>query len=344
MALMVQKKYELMIRPLSLLLGAVLLLGACASPPAPKQEMSFDAAFEAVVGVYANIPDDAHSAEMLGTRRQGSGVLIDDRGLVLTIGYLIMEAKEIAVVGPEGKQIPADAVAYDHATGFGLVRARKALKAQALKLGDSKNLRTGEPVLAVSFDGRAPVVAASVVSRRPFAGDWEYLLEDAIFTMPPHHEYGGAALIDSNGNLVGIGSLIVNDAIVQATPMIGNMFVPVESLRPILTDLITSGRRKQPVPPWLGVYTEEEDGRVYISRLHDNGPAEQAGLKAGDMIIGVGGRRVGSTIDFLRRVHKQGPAGSQVRLDVLPVASTGLTITPVNILSADRYDWLKTKR
>jgi S1-C subfamily serine protease len=306
-----------------------------------EQAAPFDSTFAAVVGVFANIPEDARTAQVLGTRRQGSGVLIDDNGLVLTIGYLIMEADEIILVGPEGNQIPAEFVAYDHTTGFGLVRAQKPIKAAALKLGDSKSLREGQPVLAVSFQGRAPVIAASVVSRRPFAGYWEYLLENAIFTLPPHHEYGGAALIDAEGKLVGIGSLIVNDAIQQERPVIGNMFVPVESLKPILADLISIGRRKPPVPPWLGVYIDEAEGRVFISRLAEGGPAELAGLNAGDIIIGVGGRRVGTMIEFFQKVRKQGAAGSQIRLDIVPFGSKDLTIKKINIKSLDRYDWLQ---
>jgi S1-C subfamily serine protease len=335
------------------LLCTMLVLGACSSSPpvsqptpvasAPEESpaRTFDSTFAAVVGVFTTIPEDARTAEALGTRRQGSGVLIDDDGLILTIGYLIMEADEIVVVGPQGEQIPADFIAYDHATGFGLVRAREPVMASAMKLGESKYLNQGDPVLAVSFSGRAPVVAASVVSRRPFAGYWEYLLENAIFTLPAHHEYGGAALINSRGELVGIGSLIVNDAIVQERPVIGNMFVPVESLQPILADLVESGRRKAPVPPWLGVYTEEAEGRLYISRLTKDGPGEQAGLKPGDIIIGVDGRRIGNMIEYYRKIRKTGNAGTSINLDVVPFGSKDLTINKINVKSLDRFDWLK---
>jgi len=331
------------------LVVAMLALGACTSAPAgPALETAaeqssepIDSTFSAIVGVYANIPDDARTAAALGVRRQGSGVLIDNDGLVLTIGYLIMEAESILVVGPQGEQIAADPVAYDHVSGFGLIRARKAIGARALKLGDSRHLKAGQPVLAVSFDGPDPVVAASVVSRRSFAGTWEYLLENAIYTMPPHRQFGGAALIDASGTLVGIGSLMVNDAIVRDHPVVGNMFVPVELLKPILADLIKSGRRKPPAPPWLGVYANEAEGRVFITRLAEGGPAEQAGLKAGDIIIGVGGRRIGSLIDFFQKVRKQGGAGSQIRLDILPHGGKDLTIVKINVRSLDRYDWLQ---
>ncbi|MBT4932522.1 MAG: serine protease [Rhodospirillaceae bacterium] len=327
----------------ALLLWAALAVSACSTTPPPAPEVTtapFDSALSAVVGVYANIPEDARTADSLGVQRQGSGVLIDNDGLVLTIGYLILEADEIAVVGPEGNQIEADPVAYDHTTGFGLIRAREPVGATALKIGSSKNLGDGTPVLAVSFGGPDAIVAAQVVSRRSFAGYWEYLLEKAIFTIPPHHEFGGAALIDRKGELVGIGSLMVNDAVVGDHPVIGNMFVPIDSLKPILADLLTSGRRKPPVPPWLGLNTDEARGRVYITRLSEGGPAEQAGLKQGDIIIGVGGKRIGTMIEFFRKVRIQGNAGSPVQLDVLPVASTDLTIKKINVKSIDRYDWL----
>lgn len=305
------------------------------------EQDAFDETFSAVVGVFAHIPDDARTAGILGTRRQGSGVLIDDDGLILTIGYLIMESNEIVVVGPEGNQIMADFVAYDHPTGFGLLRARKSINAKSLKLGTSKTLDEGQPVLAVSFDGRDPVIAATVVSRRPFAGYWEYLLDSAIFTLPPHHQYGGAALIDSEGKLVGIGSLIVNDAVVEARPVIGNMFVPIDTLKPILEDLIASGRRQAPVPPWLGVYTDEAEGRVYITGIATDGPAQEAGLKPGDIIIGVDGKRVSNMIDFFQKVRRQGDAGSSIRLDVLPIGAKDLTINRINVKSLDRSDWLQ---
>ena len=307
----------------------------------PEKPETVEETFSAIVGVFANVPEDARTARSLGTRREGSGVLIDDDGLVLTIGYLIMEAESLMVMNAGGEQIPADPVAYDHTSGFGLIRARRPLHARALELGDSQSLRNGEPVLAVSYEGRNPVVAAKVVSRRAFAGYWEYLLDNAIFTLPAHQEYGGAALIDQEGKLVGIGSLIVNDAVQEGHPVIGNMFVPVEDLKPILADLISNGRRKAPVPPWLGLYTDEAEGRVFITQVASDGPAEKVGLERGDIIIGVGGKRVGSMIDFYQKVRKQGPAGNPVQLDILPFGSTDLTIEKVIVDSLDRFDWLQ---
>ncbi len=329
-----------------LMIGAFFMLTACAAAPAGKAaaDDSTEHLFDAVLGVIAQVPATARTAEFLGTRRLGSGVLIDDHGLVLTIGYLIMEAQSTAVIGPDGEIVAADIVAFDHETGFGLLRARSPVNAVPLKLGVSKNLKEGTPVLAVSHGGQGTpnaVVAARIVSRRPFAGYWEYLIEDALFSVPPVAEYGGAALIDGNGRLIGIGSLIVNDAVPSHQPVFGNMFVPVDLLAPVIGDLIATGRRSTPGAPWLGVRIDEAEGRVFITRLSMGGPGEAAGLKPGDIIIGVDGKRVSGMEDYLRKVRHYGRAGDDIPLDVVPRAAGDLTIRRVRVPSIDRHDWLQ---
>jgi len=296
--------------------------------------------FNAVVGVYASVPDKAHTAQTLGTRRQGSGIIIDSEGLILTIGYLIVEADKITVLGSDGNPVPADYVAYDHETGFGLVRARKLVKPVSVRFGDSKHLNVGNRVLAISYEGHQPVVATKVVSRRSFAGSWEYLLDNAIFTSPAIDEFGGAALLGADGRLLGIGSLFVNDAAPSGRPVYGNMFVPIDALKPILADLITSGRRRSPAQPWLGIYPETAQGRVYISRLAAGGPGETAGLEPGDVIMGVAGKRVRDMEDFFRKVRNQGEAGVEVPLDILKMDSVDLNIRAVKVRSQDRHDRL----
>ncbi len=330
-------------------IGALLMLVACAATPENRTPPTAPTAailpgkhlFDAVLGVIAQIPDTAHSAESLGTRRLGSGVLIDDSGLVLTIGYLIMEAEITAVIGPDGQSIAADIVAIDPESGFGLLRARSHIDAVPLELGQSKNLLEGTPVLAVSHGGEAAVMAAHIVSRRPFAGNWEYLIDDAIFTVPPLREYGGAALIDGNGRLIGIGSLIVNDAVPSHRQVFGNMFVPIDILAPVIDDLIATGRRSRPGAPWLGVQIDEAEGRVFIARLSLGGPGEKAGLKPGDFIIGVNGKRIGGMEDYLRKVRAVGRAGDDIALDVLPRGRGDLIIRRVVVSSMNRTDWLR---
>ena len=201
---------------------------------------------QAVVGISAMVPEDARTAEHLGTMRSGNGIVIDDQGLVLTIGYLMLEASAAAVTDADSVLVRASLVAYDHNTGFGLLRARHPLGIKPVPLGSSADLVEGSSVIVISKGGSMPVMAARVASRREFAGYWEYLLEDAIFTVPPNPQYGGAALIDSNGRLVGIGSLAVNDAVQGPKPVRGNMFVPVDALKPILSELVEKGRTSGP--------------------------------------------------------------------------------------------------
>lgn len=218
----------------------------------------------AVVKVTTEVPAEARTAAFLGTRREGSGVVIDGDGLVLTIGYLILESSS-AEIHAGGKTVAARYVAYDHATGFGLLRATRPLGVKALEFGHSGALAERDQVLVVSYGGRASALGAYVVSRRDFAGSWEYLLDNAIFTAPPHPQFGGAALIDDGGRLVGIGSLIVPNAAPGAN-VPGNMFVPIDRLKPILADLLTKGRSAATALPWLGLYPEEVRGRLFVSR------------------------------------------------------------------------------
>ena len=326
---------------------AVGMAAVLASPPTRADTYSTVPTGElisAVVGIRAQIPEDARTADALGTERTGSGVVIDENGLVLTIGYLILEAESAEVIGPGGEPMPADVVGYDHESGFGLLRANRPLNVRPMELGDSKPLSDGDPVLSVSFVGEPMAAAARVVSRRPFAGYWEYLLESAIFTFPPNPQYGGAALIAMDGRLVGIGSLFVGDAAEKGEPLPGNMFVPIEDLKPILADLRDSGRRKDPAHPWLGVFVSEQNGRVFITRIAGGGPAESAGLKAGDVIIGVADRRVDSLEDFFRKVWAQGDAGVSVPPNVVPQGAESLEIRTYSVRSGDRYDWLKLRR
>lgn len=299
---------------------------------------------QAVVGMSAMIPEDARTAEHLGTIRSGSGIVIDDQGLVLTIGYLMLEASAAAVTDADGVLVRASLVAYDHNTGFGLLRARHPLGIKPVPLGSSADLVEGSPVIVISKGGPMPVMAARVASRREFAGYWEYLLEDAIFTVPPHRQYGGAALIDSNGRLVGVGSLAVNDAVQGPEPVHGNMFVPIDALKPILSELVEKGRTSKPRHPWLGVYTDENRGRVIITRTAAGGPADTAGIKPGDVILGVGGKRVKSIADFYRKVWARGGAGVEVPLDLVPAGARALKIQTVKVRSRDRYDWLKLNK
>jgi S1-C subfamily serine protease len=294
-------------------------------------------ALEGVVQITAHVPQDARTASTLGTERQGTGVVIDDSGLILTIGYLILEAIEIEVQGTAPDPVPARVVGYDHETGFGLVRAEHALDLTPIPLGVSADVQPTQPLMVLSNVGELDATGVYVVDRRDFAGYWEYLLEDAIFTAPPHAEFGGAALIDRDGRLVGIGSLLVNDAAVQDRPIPGNMFVPIDQLKPIMGDLLSRGRRADPGRPWLGVTLEEQHGRLFVTRVSPEGPAAAAGIAPEDVILGIGGVQVRGLIDFYRALWERGTAGVEVPLDVLQ----GMEVRRVAIKSGDRYRYLR---
>ncbi|MDD9878789.1 MAG: S1C family serine protease [Magnetovibrio sp.] len=317
------------------------MLAVLVCAPAAAEKLTFGDIAGAVVQVHSEIKEGARTARSLGLERAGNGVVIDKDGLILTIGYLIMESKSVSVVTQAGRKVPARFVAYDHPTGFGLIRADSSLGIRPIALGESASVVAGTPLLALSAAGQQPFTPVRAVSRRTFAGYWEYLLDSAIFTMPVHGQYGGAALVDLQGNLVGIGSLFINDALEPGQPAPGNMFVPIDLLKPILDRLIHSGRSGQPARPWLGVYTAEAEGRIIVNRVATGGPGETAGMKPGDIIVGIGGRRVANMADLFRKVWSTGKAGVDVSLDVLPMNAGNLDIKKVVIHSRDRRQWLR---
>jgi S1-C subfamily serine protease len=287
--------------------------------------MIINPSLPSIVAVRATVPDDAFTARGLGTLREGSGVVISDDGLVLTIGYLITEATEIWLTTSDGTVFPADLVGYDQVTGFGLVQALGRLDLPALEFGDSSAAALGDPVIFA--DGTGRTIQATIVAKQEFAGYWEYLLDEAIFTAPAHPSWGGAALIDADGKLLGIGSLRLqmmrNGDVADI-----NMVVPISLLPPILGDLLTQGRVAQPPRPWLGVFTAESDGDVVVMSVADGTPADRAGLRQGDIISDVGAEEVGGLADFYRKVWNTGPAGAEI---------------PMRIVRDGRDSWLRIK-
>ena len=293
----------------------------------------------AVVRIKTHVNPEGRTVEGLGREREGSGILIDNDGLVLTIGYLMVEAYAAEVVDNSGRTVPASVVGYDHETGFGLLRTMEPLKLKPMPLGKSADVKERDPVLVASFGGPDMVAGAYVVAKREFAGNWEYMLDEALFTAPPHPAWSGAALINREGKLVGVGSLIVGDAAGGSDKTPGNMFVPIDRLLPVLGDLISDGRVAGPGRPWLGVNTDELRGRLFVSRVTPGGPAEKAGLKRGDVVVGVNGEPPKNLADFYRKVWAQGAAGSTVAIDVLQDSQ----VRRVEIKSINRLDHLKLK-
>ena len=301
----------------ALWLSAVVLAAAIGTPGAAAEDVSLEKLVSGVVRIKAFINPEGRTLKNLGREREGSGIVIDSSGLVLTIGYIIVEAHAVEVTSNDGRTVPAEVLGYDHETGFGLLRTLAPLNVRPLGLGKSADLNELDPVLIASFGGSDRVAPANVVARREFAGSWEYLLNEAIFTAPPHPAWSGAALINREAKLVGVGSLIVGDTSGKGDGVVGNMFVPIDALPPILADLISHGRVSGPGRPWLGIYAEEAHGHLYVGRVISNGPAEKAGVRRGDIIVGVAGAMPANLADFYRKIWALGGAGVTVPLDVL---------------------------
>ena len=307
------------------------------SPPAGAVDWnSVDELLTAVVGIQATVPPQARTARTLGQERFGSGVVIDSSGLIVTIGYLILEAERVEIALPNGELVPVETLAYDYDTGFGLLRATAAMDVRPMALGSSSRLIPGDKMMIASFGGSQTLAPALFAGAREFAGYWEYLLEDALFTVPLYPQYGGAALMSPAGKLIGIGSLAVGDAIDDAQTVPGNMFVPIDRLKSVLGDLLTEGRRSGPRKPWLGIYTEEYGGRLVVQRVADDGPAMTAGIEPGDTIAAAGGEPVYSMADFYRKIWAQGEAGDPISMTVIRDSEA----REVTVRSVDRYQWL----
>ena len=319
-----------------LVLAVLLAVLLPAASSAARAQQKTGRLLDAVVKIEAVVASQARTAPTLGTRRSGSGVVISDDGLIVTIGYLILEAESAEVV-IGGERLSATIIGYDHESGFGLLRAPTPLDIAPLELGDSSALRLRDPVLVAAYGGPERARRAYVVSRREFAGYWEYLLDDAIFTTPPYPEFGGAALIGGDGRLVGIGSLAVGDAMPGEASVPGNMFVPIDVLKPILGDMLAHGRRTGPARPWLGMFTEEVRGHVFVTRVAADGPAERAGVRPGDIVLAVGGKGVESLAELFSEVWALGDAGVEVALTVVQ----GGTVREILVHTADRYEYLR---
>lgn len=309
------------------------------SPAATEAERRIEETLSAVVRVKAKALPDARSNATLGQSREGSGIVIDASDHIVTIGYLVIEPDAIEVTTAANRTVPATLVGYDHASGFGLLKAQMALDVKPLELGDSAALAVREPVMIVPHRWRETASLAYVMSTRSFTGSWEYLLDSAIFTAPPSLMWAGAALLSRDLKLVGVGSLLVRDTVEPGVPQPGNMFVPIDLLKPILADLKANGRVAGPQRPWLGLATEEVQGHLLVTRISPDSPADKAGVKRGDVIVGVGGQPVKTHAELYRKMWSLGPAGVEVPLKVLQ----GSEIKDMAVRSIDRFDYFKAK-
>ena len=309
-------------------------------PDAADYTFDLDHVLSAVVGLRATAPNDAFTAGALGTEREGSGVVIGDDGLLLTMGYLITEAETVWLTSADGRAVPGHALAFDGETGFGLVQPLGKLDLPKLEFGDSSSLTLGEQVLFASAGGRKRTIETKIVGRQEFAGYWEYLLDEALFTAPAHPFWGGGALIGKDAKLLGVGSLILQQGDSKGRRHDMNMIVPIDILPPILDDLRRYGQVNRPPRPWLGVYAMEDDETVVIGGIADGGPAERAGLRTGDHVLAVEDEEVTDLAGLWRGVWACGPAGARVTLMV----QRDERRMPVSIATVDRRTLLKSPR
>ena len=329
----------------AVLLAALPAQAATVQPPNAQEMIAALArANAAVVGVRVMVDEEARSAETLGQHRRGSGVMIAPDGLILTIGYLMLEAEQIEIVTQDNKTLPARAVAYDLATGFGLLRPLLPLRNVSVAvLGNGQALQAGEALMAVtgpqaSDDGE--VSMTRLVSKRAFSGTWEYHIDTALFTSPPllgNANHSGAPLFNQKGELVGIGSLLVSDASGQNQRLPGNMFVPVDLLHPILAEMQRSGTSAQSHRPWLGLNSSDQGGRIQIVRVSRDSPAELAGLEAGDVVLAVDGSKVATLADFYKKLWDRAAPDAEVSLTVLQ----GADVKTLVLKAQDRLQTLK---
>jgi S1-C subfamily serine protease len=307
------------------------------SEPAPRPlSDAVKAVLPAIVTLKSTVPSEARSARNLGTEREGHGVVIDDEGLVLTVGYLVLEANSVEIVDNNGRRSSALVVAFDNDSGFALVRTVIPLKVKPVAFGDSDMLKQRDGVVIAGAGGEGSAVHGLVADRRRFAGYWEYLLDNAIFTVPPYHNWGGAALLDEQGALVGIGSLQVPDAYRGGRSFPGNMFIPINRLKPIF-ETMKAGRRPEGSKPWIGISTQEARGRLLIVNVQPGSPAEKAGLRRGDYVRSVGNTEVDSLADLYSNLWAAGPSGTTITLGI----DRGGERVDVSVQSGDRYKYLR---
>jgi S1-C subfamily serine protease len=271
---------------------------------------------DAVVSITAHVPEDAMSAGLLGTERIGHGVRIRDDGLIATIGYMVHEAESLWI-GTRSTVVPGFVVGSDFESGLALVKPSLPLRGPSMPIGRADGLAIGDTVRIVSSGGKDPIVEARVVAKQEFAGRWEYVLDEAVFTSPPHESWSGAALIDVDGRLCGLGSLVIQGFEIGGATMHVNMFVPIELLAPIVDELCMHGQRLAPPRPWLGMLVHDDQSDLTVVGVYRNCPADKAGLKPGDVIVGIDDEPVTGLANMFRRVWSLGSAGVDVPLDVL---------------------------
>ena len=300
-------------------------------------EFDIDAMVSSLVSVRSEVPEDALTAPVLGTERMGNGVVIGDRGVVLTIGYLVTEAQTVWITDRRGAAVPGHVLGYDQESGFGLVQALQPLSAPAMEFGVSAECDVGDPVVVAGHGGDDALVTGRIIAKREFAGYWEYVLDEALFTAPAHPNWGGAALVGSDGRLLGVGSLLVQTVSSSGEKGGANMIVPIDLLKPILEDMKLYGRPNRPPRPWLGFLVQDIGSHLVVASVYDGCPADRAGVQVGDLVVEVAGEPIDGLAELFRNVWGIGPAGSEIPLTLVRDGE----LLPVVLESVDRDARLK---
>ncbi len=290
--------------------------------------------YQSIVKIDSIVPSDARTAKALGTVRGGNGVVIDDKH-ILTIGYIVVEAETITITLPNGGVVPAELIGYDHTTGFGILKTILPSKLSSLKIGDSDNLNKEETLYVLPYLTEGAPSAVKMVSRRSFTGWWEYFLDKPIYTHPMNSSFAGSALINEFGEILGIGSLYVSDAAAKGIPSPGNLFVPINDLKPILDDLIVNGKRTSDVKPYMGLTSNDDTGKVMITRVNDDGPAAKAGFMENDIILKVNKINIPDTENFYKTVWSQGGPGTLLDFEI----ERNNQIISLKLTTMDRNDF-----
>ena len=291
-----------------------------------------------LVSIQSYIPDNAMSAGMLGTERTGHGIRLREDGLIVTIGYVVTEAEEIWITSHDRRAVPGFVVGSDFESGLALIKPTMPLPGPIMEIGDPSMLGVGDTAcIAGSREANPQAVEVHVVAKQEFAGRWEYVLDKAIFTAPPYESWSGAALLDQEGRLCGVGSLVIQGFEVNETRRATNMFVPIDLLPPIIDEICEYGRRSTPPRPWLGLLVDDEDDGLIVVGVYRNCPADKAGLRPGDVIIRGGDQPVHSLANMFKTVWSLGAAGINVPLLVLRSSQ----LQEVVIRSTDRSEFLK---
>ena len=290
--------------------------------------------YQSVVKIDSIVPSDARTANSLGTIRGGNGIVIDDKH-ILTIGYIVVEAETITITLPNGGVVPAELAGYDHTTGFGILRTILPSKLTPLQIGNSDKLNKEDLLYVLPYLTEGAPSAVKMVSRRSFTGWWEYFLDKPIYTHPMNTSFAGSALINEFGELLGIGSLYVSDAAAEGVPMPGNLFVPINDLKPILNDLIVNGKRTADVKPYMGLTSNDDTGKVMVTRVNDDGPAAKAGFRENDIILKVNKINIQDTEKFYKTVWSQGGPGTLLDFEI----ERNNQIISLKLTTMDRNDF-----